>query len=173
MGLQQLGPPANGNAEFTTSVTQFVDNFSWLRGRHSMKLGGDWRIEHLDVLQPPSPTGSFQFTNILTANLSAAGTPVTGTGNSFASFLLGQVQNFTIDVQQEVLKPRAQIARVLLSGRLQGYRQADVEPRRSLYAELSIHGRRRPRRRFQSANPEARLSGEGWAARGPREIWKS
>jgi Carboxypeptidase regulatory-like domain len=110
VGLQQVGPQANGNAEFTTSVTQLVNNFSWLRGRHSIKLGGDWRIERLDVLQPPSPTGSFQFTNILTANLSAAGTPMTGTGNSFASFLLGQVQNFTIDIQQEFLEPRAQIA---------------------------------------------------------------
>jgi hypothetical protein len=109
IGFQQLGPPANGNAEFTTSVTQLVNNFSWLRGRHSIKLGGDWRIEHLDILQPPSPTGSFQFSNILTTNLSAAGTPLTGTGNSFASFLLGQVQNFSIDVQREVLKPRAQI----------------------------------------------------------------
>ena len=110
VGLQQLGPQANGNSEFTTSVTQLVNNFSWLRGRHSLKLGGDWRIERLDVLQPPSPTGSFQFTNILTANLSATGTPVTGTGNSFASFLLGHVQNFTIDIQQEFLEPRAQIA---------------------------------------------------------------
>src|SRR5262249_43998612 len=26
VGLQQLGPPASGNASFTTSVTQFVDN---------------------------------------------------------------------------------------------------------------------------------------------------
>jgi hypothetical protein len=108
-GFQQLGPPANGNASFTTSVTQIVDDFSWLRGRHSLKLGTDWRFEHLGILQPPSPTGSFQFNNILTSNLSADGTPVTGTGNAFASFLLGQVQNFSIDVQQETLKPRARI----------------------------------------------------------------
>ena len=87
-----------------------MDNFSWLRGRHSMKLGGDWRFERLDVLQPPSPTGSFQFTNILTSNLSPTGAPVAGTGNAFASFLLGQVQNFSIDIQQEILEPRAKIA---------------------------------------------------------------
>jgi hypothetical protein len=110
VGFQQLGPPANGNAEFTTSVTQVVHNFSWLRGRHSMKLGADWRIEHLNILQPSSPTGSFQFSNLLTSNLSPAGTPITGTGNAFASFLLGQVQNFIIDVQREVLKPRAHVA---------------------------------------------------------------
>ncbi len=114
VGFQQLGPPANGNAEFTTSVDQVRDTFSWLRGRHSIKLGGDWRIERLDVLQPPSPTGAFQFSSILTSGLSAAGTPLGGTGSSFASFLLGQVQTFTIDVQREVLKPRAQIAEFFL-----------------------------------------------------------
>src|SRR5215510_12702568 len=114
VGFQQLGPPVNGNARFTTSVTQVVDNLSWLRGRHSMKLGTDWRIEHLGILQPPSPTGSFQFTNIFTSNLSSAGTPVAGTGNAFASFLLGQVQNLSIDVQQETLKPRAKIGEFFL-----------------------------------------------------------
>lgn len=110
VGFQQLGSPANGNADFTTSVTQVVDNFSWLHGKHSLKFGADIRIEHLESLQPPSPTGTFQFSTILTSNLSAAGTPVTGTGNSFASFLLGQVQSFSIDVQRETLKPRARIA---------------------------------------------------------------
>jgi hypothetical protein len=110
VGLQQLGPTASGNAEFTTSVTQFIDNFSSIKGNHSLKVGTDIRLEHLDVLQPASPTGQFQFTNILTGGLTPAGTPAAGTGNSFASFLLGQVQNFTIDVQDEVLGPRATIA---------------------------------------------------------------
>ena len=110
VGFQQIGPPSNGNADFTTSVTQIVDNLSWFRGRHSMKMGTDIRIEHLDILQPPSPTGLFQFTNILTSGLSSAGTPTANTGSSFASFLLGQVQNFSIDVQPDILKPRARIA---------------------------------------------------------------
>lgn len=114
VGYQQIGPPANGNARFTTSVTQFIDNFSTLRGRHSLKIGTDIRLERLDVLQPPSPTGSFQFTNIFTANLNAAGTPVTGTGNSVASFLLGQVGRFSMDAQPEVLKPRARVAEFFL-----------------------------------------------------------
>jgi hypothetical protein len=77
-------------------------------------MGGDWRDEHLNVLQPPNPTGSFQFSTILTSNLSATGTPVTGTGNAFASFLLGQVQTFNVDVQREVLRPRAHIAEFFL-----------------------------------------------------------
>jgi hypothetical protein len=110
VGFQQLGPVSNGNADFSTSVTQFVDNLSWSRGRQSLKMGADIRIEHLDILQPPSPTGLFQFTNILTSGLSTSGTPTANTGNAVASFLLGQVQTFSIDVQQEVLQPRAKVA---------------------------------------------------------------
>ena len=83
---------------------------------------------------------------------------MTGTGNSFASFLLGQVQNFSIDVQREVLRPRAQIAEFFFQDDFKATRQADVEPRRPLHAEFSIHGGGRSRRRLQSANPEARLS---------------
>jgi hypothetical protein len=110
VGLQQLGPTASGNARFTTSVTQLIDNLSSVRGSHSLKIGTDIRLEHLDVLQPPSPSGQFQFASILTSGLMVAGTPVPGSGHSFASFLLGQVQNFNIDVQDEVLQPRATIA---------------------------------------------------------------
>ncbi len=110
VGFQQLGPSANSNADFTTSVTQFVDNFSTVRRGPSLKFGTDIRLERLDILQPPSPTGQFQFTNILTSGLSAAGVPLANTGNSFASFLLGQVQGFSIDLQEGFLKPRATVA---------------------------------------------------------------
>ncbi len=110
VGFQQLGAVSNGNAEFSTSVSQVVDNLSWSRGRQSMKMGADIRAEHLEVLQPPNPTGLFQFTNIPTSGLTAVGTSTPGTGNAFASFLLGRVQNFSIDIQQEPLKLRARVA---------------------------------------------------------------
>ncbi|MFM2125913.1 MAG: hypothetical protein RL328_2364 [Acidobacteriota bacterium] len=95
-GYQQLGPPTSANATFTTSVSQFIDNFTWSRAQHSVKAGTDIRLERLDVLQPANPTGNFQFTSLFT-------------GESFASFLLGQVTRFTIDAQTQVLKPRANI----------------------------------------------------------------
>lgn len=110
VGLQQLGPSPSANAAFTTSVTQFLDNFSQVRGAHSTKYGFDIRLQTLDVLQPPNPTGNFQFTNIFTAALTPAGAVVGGTGNSFASFLTGQVGRFSIDAQPEQLSPRAKIA---------------------------------------------------------------
>jgi hypothetical protein len=101
-GFQQLGPSANTDSSFRTDVTEIADTASYLHGRHSIKFGIDNRISRLDVIQPPSPTGSFTFSTLFT---SAPG--VTGTGSSLASFLLGQVQQFSIDLQQKVLRPRA------------------------------------------------------------------
>lgn len=114
VGFQQLGPPASGNSRFTTSVTQFIDNFSIVRRRHSLKMGTDLRWQTLDVLQPSSPTGNFQFTNIFTGGLTPAGAAQAGTGNAFGSFLLGQVGRFSIDSQPEVIQPRAHIAEFFL-----------------------------------------------------------
>ena len=114
VGLQQLGPPASSNASFTTSVTQLVDGYTRIRGRHSLKAGVDIRLERLDVLQPPSPTGNFQFTSISTAGLAPTGAIASGSGHSFGSLLLGQVSSFSIDAQPEVIKPRARIAEFYL-----------------------------------------------------------
>ena len=126
VGLQQLGPPASGNAGFTTSVTQFIDNYSWIKGRHSLKAGTDIRLERLDALQPPNPTGNFQFSNIFTAGLNAAGTPTANTGNSFASFLLGQVTRFSIDAQLETLGPRATISEFFIQDDWRATRRLSV-----------------------------------------------
>src|SRR5262245_17973026 len=65
-------------------------------------MGFDWRWERLDVVQPPSPTGSFTF-NAIGSDLPGN----TTTGTPLASFLLGQVQNFSIDVQQAQIQERA------------------------------------------------------------------
>lgn len=114
VGYQQLGPTASSNAEFSTSVTQLIDNYSVVRGAHSLKMGMDLRWEHLNVLQPPSPAGNYQFTNVFTAGLTGAGAVVGGTGNAYASFLLGQVGRYSLDAQPEKLQPRARIAEFFL-----------------------------------------------------------
>src|SRR4029078_4536848 len=109
-GLQQLGPSANTASIFRTDVTQIFDAAALQRGRHSLKFGIDFRWERLDVIQPPSPTGNFSF-NSLFSNSQAI--PTIGsalssfTGNALASFLLGQVQTFSIDIQENPVRPRA------------------------------------------------------------------
>jgi hypothetical protein len=96
-GYQQVGPTTAANSRFTTSVTEYMDTFTVVKGRHTLKLGTDVRREALDVLNPPNPTGSFGFT-------------ATGSGNAVASLLLGQVNAFTIDIQKNAIQPRAHIA---------------------------------------------------------------
>jgi hypothetical protein len=99
---QQLGSPVNTASDFNTSVTEVADTLAWVRGRHTLKAGFDWRWERLNVIQPPSPTGSFTF--------NAIGSDLPGTANTgtpLASFLLGQVQTFTIDLQQDSIQERA------------------------------------------------------------------
>ena len=104
-GFQQIGPTSGANSNFTTSVTEYLDTFSMVRGRHTIKFGMDLRREALDVLNPPNPTGSFTF-NTTGTNLST----VTNSGNSVASMLLGQVNAFSIDIQNKLLQQRAHIA---------------------------------------------------------------
>jgi len=104
-GFQQIGPPTAANSKFTTSITEFLDTFTSIRGRHTIKFGFDLRREALDVLNPPNPTGSFSFTTTGTNSASVA-----GSGNALASLLLGQVNAFTIDIQKNVIQPRAHIA---------------------------------------------------------------
>lgn len=121
-GLQQLGPSANTDSLFNTDVIQIFDSVGLQRARHSMKFGVDFRLQRLNVLQPPSPTGIFNFTAPFsnsrgTSNTigtqpqnATTGSALSGqTGNALASFLLGQVSNFSIDLQQDVIRPRARI----------------------------------------------------------------
>ena len=108
-GYQQLGSPPNTATDFGTSVTEVADTLTWVRGRHTVKAGFDWRWARVNVLQPPSPTGSFTFSNLFT---DLPGTANTGT--PLASFLLGQVQQFSIDLQQDQIRNRARFQEYFL-----------------------------------------------------------
>ena len=101
-GYQQLGSPANTASNFGTSVTEVADTLTWLKGRHTIKVGADLRWQRVNVLQPPSPTGVFTFSNLFS---DLPGTANTGT--PLASFLIGQVQQFSIDLQQDEIRNRA------------------------------------------------------------------
>lgn len=104
-GFQQLGPTSSANSNFTTSVTEYLDTFSLVRGRHTIKFGTDIRREALDNLTPPNPTGAYGFT---TTGTNTSG--VTNSGNALASLLLGQVSAFSIDIMPRVSEQRAHIA---------------------------------------------------------------
>ena len=103
-GYQQIGPTTAANTNFTTSVTEFLDTFSMVRGRHTFKFGTDLRREALYIVNPANPTGSYAFTTTGTDSSTGA------SGNALASLLLGQVNAFSIDIQKQALQERAHIA---------------------------------------------------------------
>ncbi len=103
-GFQQLGPSANTFARYQTAVWQSVDSISWSYGSHALKAGMDLRWYQLNTVSPPNPTGSFAFT---TTGTDQQG--VSNSGNAFASFLLGQVDTFQVDLQTAKIRPRDHI----------------------------------------------------------------
>jgi hypothetical protein len=107
-GFQQLGPAASTFSQYQTAVWQLEDTVNYTRGRHAFKFGGDIRWYQLNAVSPPNPTGSFAFTTTGTNTQTTTGTTTTG-GNAIASFLLGQVDTFTIDLQTSKLRPRDHI----------------------------------------------------------------
>jgi len=124
-GFQQLGPSLTAYSDTQTAVTEIADTFAFQRGKHFLKVGMDYRRERMDIVQPPSPTGSFTFSNVET------GIPSSSTsGNALASFMLGQVDNFKIDLQQDILKPRATI--------LEGFIQDDWKATRRLTVNAGV-----------------------------------
>jgi Carboxypeptidase regulatory-like domain len=103
-GIQQLGPSASTFAQFQTAVWQMVDTVNYTKGPHAFKAGLDFRWYQLNTVSPPNPTGSFAFT---TTGTDQQG--LTNSGNSVASFLLGQVDTFSIDLQESKIRPRDMI----------------------------------------------------------------
>ncbi len=104
-GITQLGPSTSTFSNFSTNVTQVFDMVSRVQGRHALKAGLDLRWEHMDAVQPPNPTGNFAFSTLYT-NIPTSST----SGSALASFVLGQVNTFSIDLQQNFIRPRAHIA---------------------------------------------------------------
>jgi hypothetical protein len=69
----------------------FVENLTWIQGKHTMKFGGELDRDRIDQLSLNSIQGSFTFSNSLT---SQPDSPSYGSwGSSVASFLLGAVSS--------------------------------------------------------------------------------
>ncbi len=66
-----------------------VNNWLWTKGRHTFNFGGEFRRSYQDDNECQRCTGELNFSQRTTADPANQGS----TGSSFASFLLGQVDN--------------------------------------------------------------------------------
>ncbi|WP_321475256.1 carboxypeptidase-like regulatory domain-containing protein [uncultured Paludibaculum sp.] len=78
--------------------TQILESVSWLRGTHAFKFGGEFRMGSNNEIRDRTSSGSFGITPLIT------GLPgVANTGNSLASFLLGEVNSVGIQASDPIL----------------------------------------------------------------------
>jgi len=87
-GLSQAQP--NFSVSQTLSASEVL---SWVKGKHNLRFGGDYRRVHRDFLGGSNATGSFTFTGLFTED--AAGDQTSG--SPIADFLLGLPQSSSID----------------------------------------------------------------------------
>ena len=80
-GDDSEGPYANDN-----NSMQFIDNFSWIRGKHSIRFGAEFRRDQYNQVGNQFPRGSFTFESDATAVVTNG---VKTGGDAFADFLLG------------------------------------------------------------------------------------
>ena len=84
-GFTSTGDPGWTDAKRIANIFDYADTLSWVRGKHSLKFGTDiQQIQSTLTNSQDDPRGIFNFNGNYTSNQGAA-----GTGNPFASFLLG------------------------------------------------------------------------------------
>src|SRR6266850_1766196 len=85
----------NTSSPFTIDdkVFQGVDNFSWVIGKHSLRMGGEYRYNKFPRVGNEFPRGQFFFTGAFTGNPNTQ-----STGYSGADFLQGYMSNAIIAV---------------------------------------------------------------------------
>jgi Carboxypeptidase regulatory-like domain len=90
-GVAALGATTHERRQFPIEQHQFVDTFSYVRGRHAFKTGGEIRPSFNFEVNRPSISGSFNFTTQPTALPGRA-----GTGHGLASLLVGSPNSVSI-----------------------------------------------------------------------------
>ena len=89
------------NANVPENDFYIKDILSYSVSRHTFKFGGEYRIVQFNDRNPYKFAGNFAFSNITTSTQSTASANFTG-GNSFASFLLGQVFSGSVNGPAQV-----------------------------------------------------------------------
>ena len=85
-GLSGFGNSSEGPYENNNRSLQFIDNLSWVRGKHAFKFGAEIRSDVYRQIGNQFARGQFSFNRNATRNPGVTGT----TGDAFADFLLGQ-----------------------------------------------------------------------------------
>src|SRR5260370_20227387 len=77
---------------------QFLDDITWVKGRHTVTAGFEYRHHQFPTIADGNVTGSYNFSHAETAGYNANGVQQIRTGDPVASFLLGQGDNANFSI---------------------------------------------------------------------------
>jgi Carboxypeptidase regulatory-like domain len=77
---------------------QVLDDVTWIKGKHQVKFGFDFRHFVYSRIGGNDAGGNWNFNDVETGGYDSNGNILTSTGNSFSSFLLGQVDNASFEI---------------------------------------------------------------------------
>ena len=77
------------DTHFAHTLFSYSSGLQWVKGRHSIKFGGEQRVFFNNFWQPDNPTGIFNFSRDVTAREPNSGLGDENQGNPFATILLG------------------------------------------------------------------------------------
>ena len=83
IGYSSIGDSTEGPYANNNNTLQFVDNLSWVRGKHSFRFGAEFTRQNYDQVGNQFARGQFTFQANATLSPSLTG------GDTFADFLLG------------------------------------------------------------------------------------
>lgn len=98
--LTSFGNPTSSPFQIDNKYFQFQDNYSWIRGKHSLRFGGEYRYNMFPQLGNEFPRGQFYFDNRFTQiyTPTSATTAAVSGGYTGADFMLGTTYNAIIAV---------------------------------------------------------------------------
>ncbi len=92
-----FGDNSDGPYQNQNNTAQFIDNVSWIKGKHAFKFGFEYDRQNFNQLGNQYSRGQYSFQ----PNATQGADPVTGKptgGDAFAEFLLGDVYQATVAV---------------------------------------------------------------------------
>ena len=94
-----LGNPT-AVSRFQTPIVdqQFLESFSWFRGKHALKFGAEYRAGANDEIRDRGSAGNFTVSPLITDLPGSSAT----TGNALAAFTLGYVNTAAIQVSDKI-----------------------------------------------------------------------
>src|SRR5579864_7161427 len=91
--FSSFGDATGGPFLLNNHFFQFVDNIAWVKGKHSLRFGGEVRRDRMNLVGAHGAHGMFNFTGFATENPARPPGYSAGTGTAMADSLQGYTQN--------------------------------------------------------------------------------